>query len=175
MSVAGRKPRIAWEPIRLEYIKGIKPAQLADKYGVPKDQISNTAYRKGWKETADKFAESIIRSAERSIEEKSQRFVNQMTENVLCKLDRYCQPDFDPQSLKDMVLYETGMEKLNGRARKTFGLDQQVGAAQHTTVNVRVLSDSAAIQVNTQQQPTVAVDSVIQPQIEEKSEKAKPD
>lgn len=58
---------IAWTKIKAEYLNGVTPKQLAEKYPVTEKQIYNKAYNDGWTDEIKKIQENVRETIEERI------------------------------------------------------------------------------------------------------------
>lgn len=61
------KKVIPWTKIKAEYLNGVTPKQLAEKYPVTEKQIYNKAYNDGWTDEIKKIQENVRETIEERI------------------------------------------------------------------------------------------------------------
>ena len=67
-----RKVNIEWNRIKALYLKGVKPKEIAEKFGITAKQVSEKAKRDDWKRKKDKISNKIEATMEDELKEISE-------------------------------------------------------------------------------------------------------
>jgi hypothetical protein len=117
-----------WGKAKVLFSQGFTSAEIAEELGCTRSVVTSRMRRHGWQQERDEIASTVRnRAIERVVdqmEDQAKRWVGRMVkdiESTMDALDR-CPPKPDLRHLGER---ESVLEKLNRRARLTFGLDNE--------------------------------------------------
>lgn len=159
--------------MREDYLKGVTPTLIAEKYGLSKTQVTVACARQGWnaaKKSVKKAVERQIlrksdshiskatRSLAESIVHQRKRFTDMLQRDALRKVEFYTEQMPDPENWKDAANSERALSSVSARGRIALGLDDtQSHLHLHFGVPSQSQSDTPQLTESTQ---VIDVDTV---------------
>lgn len=133
---------IDYELVQALYLQGFSWGEISERVGNAKvDTLIRHAKRHGWIDAKRKaVAEMSERKQElvnSSFKERGERFLAAMANNAEKTLEQVESMTI-PRNWDDLALRETVLERVNKRARLTFGLDSEAG--NQRIINVSILT-----------------------------------
>lgn len=140
-------PKLAdWDQAKLMRFQGIAYKEIAQMLGVTEGCVRARASRQNWSRTEQK-AEQAVELATKNLvhgtlKQRADRFIEVMADDCEEAME-LARKGKKPKGMKGLYLRESVLEKLNKRARLTYGLDSDAtsrvsAGAMNIQVNVSV-------------------------------------
>jgi hypothetical protein len=134
-----KSDKIDWALAKVLFNQGLTSSEIAERVGCSRSAVTSRMSRDQWSDERDQIATlarsvAITRAAD-SLAEGAKRWVGRMVRDIESTMDalQECPPE---PSLRQLMERESVLEKLNKRARTTFGLDSE----SKTTVQIAFFS-----------------------------------